>query len=134
MDLLKTRKEKVYQVYRSFQPKEDYIAIGFRISLEQKDALFQLVRSGSEHAANVSRHMLKNALAQKIVIIGNEKFRVRIRERLCTLDSILEQLEGSGQLSGSDQEELRMIREIRNEWEGSDAIQDRKRKEQISSS
>lgn len=122
MDPLEMRKEKVYQVYRSFQPKADYIAVGFRVSSEQKEALQQLVKRSPEHAADVSQHMLKNTLAQRIVVIGSERFRNMIRERLSALDPILEQLERSGRLSGSEQEELRMIREIRNGWEDRDAV------------
>ena len=122
MDSLEMRKEKVYQVYRSFQPKADYIAVGFRVSSEQKDALKQLVKRDPEHAADVSQHMLKNTLAQRIVVIGSERFRNKIQERLSALDPILEQLEQTGRLSGSDKEELRMIREIRNGWEVRDAV------------
>ena len=122
MDPLEMRKEKVYQVYRSFQPKADYIAVGFRVSSEQKDALQQLVKSDPEHSADVSQHILKNTLAQRIVVIGSERFRNKIQERLSALDPILEQLEQTGRLSGSEKEELRMIREIRNGWEVRDAV------------
>lgn len=122
MDPLEMRKEKVYQVYRSFQPKADYIAVGFRVSSEQKDALQQLVKSDSEHSADVSQHILKNTLAQRIVVIGSERFRIKIQERLSALDPILEKLEQTGRLSGSEQEELRMIREIRKGWEARDAV------------
>ena len=122
MDPLEMRKEKVYQVYRSFQPKAEYIAVGFRVSSEQKDALQQLVKSDSEHSADVSQHILKNTLAQRIVVIGSERFRIKIQERLSALDPILEKLEQTGRLSGSEQEELRMIREIRKGWEARDAV------------
>lgn len=121
MDPLEMRKEKVYQVYRSFQPKADYIAVGFRVSSEQKDALQQLVKSDPEHT-DVSQHMLKNTLAQRIVVIGSERFRNMIQERLSALDPILEQLEQTGRLSGREREELRMIREIRKGWEARDAV------------
>ena len=122
MDPLEMRKEKVYQVYRSFQPKADYIAVGFRVSSEQKADLFQLVKRDPEHATDVSQHMLKNTLAQRIVVIGSERFRIKIQERLSALDPILEKLEQTGRLSGSEQEELRMIREIRKGWEARDAV------------
>ena len=122
MDPLEMRKEKVYQIYRSFQPKADYIAVGFRVSSEQKDALKQLVKRDPEHAADVSQHMLKNTLAQRIVVIGSERFRNKIQERLSVLDTILEQLEKTGRLSDGEKEELKMIREIRNGWEVRDAV------------
>ena len=66
--------------------------------------------------------MLKNTLAQRIVVIGSERFRNKIQERLSVLATILEQLEKTGRLSDGEKEELKMIREIRNGWEVRDAV------------
>ena len=90
------------------------ITVGFRVSPEQHDELYKRIHLSGR---KIQDFMLQSGLHQQIVVVGNERLRQRIIERLEVLEPKLEEIAKGHPDDDNVLTELRIIYECTKTWE-----------------
>lgn len=99
---------------RNYKNRKRRITVGFRVSPEQHDELYKRIHLSGR---NIQDFMLQSGLQQQIVVIGNERLRQRIIERLEVLEPKLDEIAKGHPDDENILTELRIIHEITETWE-----------------
>lgn len=99
---------------RNYKNRKRYITVGFRVSPEQRDELYKRIHLTGR---SIQDYMLQSGLNQQIVVVGNERLRRRIIERLEVLEPKLDEIAKGHPDEENVMTELRMIYEITETWE-----------------
>lgn len=90
------------------------ITVGFRISQEQHDELYKRIHLSGR---KVQDFMLQRGLHQQIVVVGNERLRRIIIERVEVLEPKLDEIAKGHPDDENVLKEIRIIHEITKTWE-----------------
>lgn len=99
---------------RNYKNRKRYLSVGFHLTPEQHDELYKRIHLSGR---TVQDFMVQSGLHQKIVVVGNERLRKRIIERLQVLGPKLDEIAEGHSDDENVLTELRTIYEITKTWE-----------------
>lgn len=99
---------------RNYKNRKRYITIGFRVTPAQKELIHERVRLSGR---TIQDYMVQSALQSRVVVMGNEKLRLRMIDELKPVVEKLETIEDIGCLDTDTAKALNEIFKLTSCWE-----------------